>query len=130
VTRWNESDLKAIQARRHITPESNGLGNWPTRSKYGHRTAWRDGERFDSELEARCYDVLVLRQKAGAVLWFTRQVPFRLGGGVVYRADFLAVLADGGVEVIDAKGYDTQSSRNKRKQVRSRFGFDVLLWKD
>ena len=52
---------------------------------------------------------------------------FRLEGGVVYRADFLVVLADGSIQVVDCKGIDTQSSINKRKQVKERYGLDVLL---
>lgn len=96
--------------------------------KYGNQPIVIDGERFDSKLEWRCCEWLRVRERERQVLWFTRQVPFRLEGGVVYRADFLAVLAAGGVEVIDAKGRDTRESRNKRKQVKARYGFEVMLW--
>lgn len=96
--------------------------------KYRNIPIWVDGERFDSKLEWRCREWLVARWKSGEVLWFTRQIPFRLEGGVIYRADFLAVLTNGGVEVIDAKGHDTPASRNKRKQVLARYGVTVLLW--
>jgi hypothetical protein len=102
----------------------------PKRPKYGNRAAWRDGKRFDSELEARCYDLQVLRWKAGEILWFTRQCPFELPGGVKYRADFVVALKAGGVEVIDAKGKDTRESINKRKQVKALYGIDVQLWAD
>lgn len=98
-------------------------------SKYRNQPMVVDGERFDSKLEARCFQWLKLRATSGEVLWFIRQVPFRLEGGVVYRADFLAVLAAGGVEVIDAKGHLTQASANKIKQVRERYGVEVVLWK-
>lgn len=98
------------------------------RKKYRNVPVVVDGERFDSKLEWRCREWLMSRCHSGEVLWFTRQVPFRLEGGVVYRADFLAVLAAGGVEVIDAKGRDTPASANKRKQVKARYGIDVLLW--
>lgn len=87
-----------------------------------------DGTRFDSRLEWRCFEWLKARHATGEVLWFTRQVPFALEGGVVYRSDFLVVLAAGGVEVIDAKGRDTQASRNKRKQVKARYGIEVEIW--
>lgn len=100
------------------------------RAKYGNRVAWRDDKRFDSELEARCYDLQVLRRKAGEVAWLTRQVNFELPGGVKYRADFVVVLKAGGVEVIDAKGKDTRESINKRKQVKAIYGIDVILWTD
>lgn len=101
----------------------------PKPSKYRNRAEVIDGIRFDSKLEARCYEALKLRKLAGEVLWFTRQVPFRLEGGVHYRADFLAVLAAGGVEVIDAKGFETAASKNKRKQMLERYGIKVTLWR-
>lgn len=97
--------------------------------KYRNAQCVVDGQRFDSILEARCYEHLKLQQLAGAVQWFIRQVPFRLEGGVIYRADFLVVRASGAIDVIDAKGYDTQASRNKRKQVRARYGKEIQLWR-
>ncbi|HEY1898632.1 MAG TPA: DUF1064 domain-containing protein [Steroidobacteraceae bacterium] len=100
-----------------------------SRAKYGNQ-AYVDieGTRFDSKLEWRCCEWLKARALNGEILWFTRQVPFTLEGGVVYRADFLAALAAGGVEVIDAKGHDTRAAKNKRKQVRARYGVTVQLW--
>lgn len=99
------------------------------RRKFGNKAyTLEDGTRFDSRLEWRCFEWLKARHLAGEVLWFTRQVPFALEGGVVYRCDFLAALALGGVEVIDAKGHEPQASRNKRKQVQARYGIEVQLW--
>ena len=89
---------------------------------------FEDGERFDSKLELRYYRELKLRHAAREVLWWTRQVPFILEGGVRYRCDFLVVLAAGGVEVVDCKGHDTRGSLNKRRQVKARYGINVLLW--
>lgn len=100
------------------------------RAKYRNRKTLYDDKLFDSALETRCYQVQTLRWKAGEVAWFTRQVPFELTGGVVYKADFVVVLKAGGVEVWDAKGVDTQESRNKRKQVKAIYGVDVQLWRD
>lgn len=78
--------------------------------------------------------------QAGAVAWYTRQVPFLLEGGVIYRADFLVVRPlwtgnsdfnvlrpHGYIDVIDCKGAMTQTSYNKLKQVRARYGFEVLI---
>jgi hypothetical protein len=56
-----------------------------------------------------------------------RQVPFVLEGGVIYKADALAVLPVG-VEVFDAKGHLNPHSRDKIKQVKARYGVDVILW--
>jgi hypothetical protein len=123
----SESDIP-----RHLLPqqEANLVGAiGRKRAKYNNRSTVIDDKRFDSQLEARCYQWLTLRWKAGNILWFTRQVPFELPGGVRYRADFL-VATKHGVEVWDAKGYDTQESRNKRKQVEAIYGVHVQLWND
>lgn len=100
------------------------------RSKWGNKPTVIDGVRYDSKLEGRCAQWLDLRWKAGEVLWYTRQVPFWLEGGVVYRADFVAHLKAGGVEVIDATGVLTQTKANKLKQMKARYGIDVILWSD
>jgi hypothetical protein len=100
----------------------------PKRAKFGNVVVVVDGMRFPSKLEAKCYEYHKLRVKWGEVSWFIRQAPFHLTGGVIYRADFLAVLTQGGVEVTDSKGYDTQCSRNKRRQVKELYGVDVRLW--
>ena len=97
-------------------------------TKYRNIRCEEDGERFDSKLELRYYRELKLRHAAREVLWWTRQVPFILEGGVRYRCDFLVVLAAGGVEVVDCKGHDTRGSLNKRRQVKARYGINVLLW--
>jgi hypothetical protein len=96
---------------------------------YRNQPVIEDDQRFDSKLEARCYRELMLRVASREVLYFIRQPNFRLEGGVVYRADFLAVLGAGGVEIIDAKGFLTRPTANKIKQVKARYGIDVVLWK-
>lgn len=149
MTRFALSDLSADmqqQAReqlglsmRHTGSHSGDAtdiaANAPRESlsgkrKYRNQPVEIDGKRFDSKLEGRCYLWLKARWQIGEVSWFTRQIPFELEGGVRYRADFLAVLAGGGVEVIDAKGLLTASSHLKLKQVKARYGFDVILWSD
>lgn len=136
--RWSESDLRTVQTRlpQRLGTElreralAQPILSAASSSKYRNHRTEVDGIKFDSALEARCYQQLQLRRKAGEVLWFIRQPSFRLEGGVSYRADFLVVLANGGVEVLDAKGMDTQTSRNKRKQLKERYGIDVILWSD
>lgn len=104
----------------------------PRRSKFGAVKVRADDQIFDSKLEYDCYCWLLFRKLAGEILFFVRQVPFHLEGGVVYKADFLCVLpAAAGAhhhEVWDAKGLDLQDSINKRKQVLSRYGVRVGLW--
>ncbi len=120
-------------------------------NKYRAKPVVLDGIRFDSKLEARRYDELRLEQLAGKVLYFLRQVPFHLPGGVIYRADFLVVRPsrhtvsmvpsagekrpqfDPGspllIDVEDCKGFQRQDSKNKIKQVRDLYGVEVVLVK-
>lgn len=135
MRRWTEQDLQSLGVRtvdrsgvvsRHVTQVA-ARESKPT--KYRSKAVWIDGKRFPSKLEGRCYEGLKLRQKAGDVRWFIRQPRFELEGGVVYAADFLAVAREG-VEVLDATGKMTQTKANKLKQVKARYGIDVILWTD
>ncbi len=96
--------------------------------KYRNEPVVIDGIRFDSKLEGRCYSWLKARWELREVAWIARQVNFDLEGGVQYRADFVAPLTSGGIEVIDATGVLTQTKRNKLKQMKARHGIDVILW--
>ena len=152
--RWTEADLLLLppslreQVRGELSKNAP-RGTPPVKEtvrKYHNTPTMRDGIRFPSKLEARCYDWHVDRQAAGEIAWFIRQVPFLLEGGIVYRADFLAVRSvahaiteaklegreEGGppeiVEVTDAKGRLTSECRNKLKQVYARYGVKVKLW--
>jgi hypothetical protein len=107
----------------------------PKRTKFGNVRVFLDGEWYDSKLEYDFHQVLKLRQRRGEIAYIKRQVRFLLEGGVKYWADYEAVLtpqyaAQVGYcsEVWDAKGKDTQASKNKRKQVLARYGVEVRLW--
>lgn len=80
-----------------------------------------DGIKFASKAEARYYAQLKLRQAAGEVVFFLRQTPFHLPGGVKYVCDFLVFEADGSCHVIDVKGMETATFKAKRKQVEALF---------
>lgn len=132
--RWTAAEVAHLTARAVSPLGVVGASRSTTAqiqkpSKYRSQKCVVDGIRFDSKLESRCYLGLKLRKAAGDVLWFVRQIRFELEGGVSYRADFLAV-KPAGVEVIDAKGRDTRESANKRKQVKARYGVEVILWTD
>lgn len=102
------------------------------RSKFNAERIFKDDQWFDSKLEFRCYAWLKWRRVGGEIAFFTRQVPFILEGGVVYKLDYLAILADAPrppfYEAWDSKGLDLQASINKRKQVWSRYKVRVGLW--
>ncbi|CAI1246733.1 Protein of uncharacterised function (DUF1064) [Serratia ficaria] len=97
-----------------------------TPGKYGNKKTVVDGFTFDSKKEAAYYGQLKLRQRAGDIVMFLRQVPFHLPGGVKYVADFVVFRADGVVEVIDVKGVRTAEYRVKKKLVEHHYPITVI----
>jgi len=101
--------------------------------KYANTKNVIDHIRFDSKLEASRYLALKNLWTMGAVRWFTRQVPFHLPGGIVYRADFLVCWAPTSttkhdtLSIEDCKGFMTRVAINKIKQVESIYGFKVQI---
>lgn len=120
------------EVRAQVADQLRASPGAPKRRKFGNTPTQRLGHKFDSKLEARCFEWLTQRRLAGEIAWFVRQVRFDLPGGVIARIDFAAVLTAGvgraAVEVIDAKGRLTQSAANKYKQVRELYGVEVKLW--
>jgi hypothetical protein len=105
-------------------------------AKYRNQRVRVDGFSFDSKAEAKRYGELKELQAVGAIAWFLCQVPFRLPGGIIYRADFLIVWNDmqfnksftrSKVTVEDVKGMMTSASRLKIKQVQAIYGIEVEL---
>jgi hypothetical protein len=78
-----------------------------------------DGMKFSSKKEARAYGSLKLQQRAGEVVFFLRQVPFHLPGGVRYVVDFQVFYAAGHVRFLDAKGMETESFKAKKRIVEA-----------
>jgi hypothetical protein len=95
--------------------------------KYGARATYVDGFRFDSKKEATYYSELKLRQRAGEIQLFLRQVPFHLPGNKTYRLDFLEFWVNGDIRFIDVKGKDTAMSKFKRDQVEAMYGITIEL---
>ena len=77
----------------------------------------RDGMKFSSKKEARYYDELKIKVKAGLVFFFLRQVPFHLPGGVKYVVDFQVFNSDGTVSFVDVKGVKTKEFIRNKKMV-------------
>jgi hypothetical protein len=119
--RWTEADLKRLQTNtRQIKSGA---------AKYNNRRTQVDGWWFDSQLEADRYRELKLLKASGYVLWFICQAPFRLPGGITYKADFVVVWwdLDKGTTVEDCKGMMTRVSQNKIKQVEELYGIKVEI---
>lgn len=112
------------------------------RPKYGNEAVIVDGQRMASKHEAKRYRELGLLLKAGEIDFLARQVRFRLPGGVEYVADFVYGKVDALVDaevpgmvehpvlepvtVEDAKGVRTRDFINKKKQMLSEHGIDVV----
>lgn len=136
--RWTEDDLKDYQARQKrqalpcvpAVPSGVSVADMgrPKRNKYGNRRVEVDGIRFDSQKEARYYEELMLRYRAGDLKLVLLQVPFILPGPVKYYADFLTIDNDGRFEVIDVKSEATRKNRvyiNKKKQMKAVWGIEI-----
>lgn len=87
------------------------------RHKFGNIPVMVDGITFSSKKESRYYQDLLLAKKSGDLLFFLRQVPFHLPGGVRYVVDFETIWKDGHIEFVDVKGFFTPASKMKIKMV-------------
>lgn len=97
--------------------------------KYSAIKTELDGIKFDSKLEASYYQHLKLLIMAKEVVFFLRQTPLHLIGGVVYRVDFQVFYTDGSVAFIDVKGFETPEFINKKKQVEATYPITIEVIK-
>ena len=97
------------------------------RHKYNAVATETDGIKFSSKKEARVYGQLKLQQAPGEVVFFLRQVPFYLPGGVKYVCDFQVFYAAGNVRFLDAKGMQTESFKAKKRMVEALFPVQIEL---
>lgn len=105
--------------------EGRGLTEKKKRSKYGNEKVTVDGMLFDSKREAGRYGELKMLLAAGEIRGFVRQHPFPLPGGKKYIADFVVFENDGHYVVEDAKGYQTDEYKSKRRQMREYLGLKI-----
>ena len=109
-------------------------------SKYGSKKVTQNGYKFDSKMESRRWNELVLLERAGRIQNLQRQVKFelipsqRINGKVVeracnYVADF--VYMENGKQVVeDSKGFKTKDYIIKRKLMLFRFGIKIKETKE
>lgn len=103
------------------------------RHKFGAKKCELDGLKFPSILEKNYYVILKHLQKTGEVLFFLRQVPFNLPGGITYRLDFMVFYAPknenlgGSIEFIETKGYMTADARIKIAQTEDIYGIKIKI---
>jgi len=94
--------------------------------KFRAKPTETDGIKFSSKKEAKRYSNLKTLQKAGKVIFFLRQVPFHLPGGVKYICDFLIFWANGEVTIEDVKGFKTESYKAKKKMVEAIYPVQII----
>ena len=97
----------------------------PIKHKFRAKPVNIDGWHFPSTKEGRYYQDLKLKQQAGIVLFFFRQVPVHLPGGVKYLIDFLEFHSDGTVHVVDVKGHRTKQYKDKKKMVEALYPIEI-----
>lgn len=119
--------LKSLTHHRYGVSPKQTQQKKVVHHKFGAIACERDQKKFPSRLERRYYDLLKMRQSSGDVLFFLRQVPFDLSGGVKYIVDFQVFLANGTVEFIDTKGRDTPLSIAKRKIVEDLYPIEIQI---
>ncbi|MBE9491071.1 MAG: DUF1064 domain-containing protein [Bacteroidetes bacterium] len=95
------------------------------RPKYNAKRTEVDGIKFDSKKEATYFVTLKSLEKNGDIIFFLRQVPFHLPGGVKYVCDFQEFWADGTVKFVDVKGFKTAMYKAKKKMVESIYPIQI-----
>ena len=131
------------QKRRGPVPPAAAVQNTDRAAKYRNTptervTASGAVLRFDSQKEARGYDHLTIRQKAGEIHDLRLQVDFTLQEAytdpegrrvraIRYRADFTYRERDGRLVVEDVKSKPTRTREYliKRKLKKERRGLDI-----
>jgi len=114
-------------ARETITVEQyKAMAKKP--SKYKNKKTVIDGVAFDSAAEARHWQLLKCREKAGEITELRRQVPFLLcvNGQVIctYRAD-MTYKENGKLVTVDVKGFRTEAYRLKKKLMFALEGISI-----
>ena len=101
------------------------------RRKYGNEPTYIGWKRFDSRKEARFYEELMLRKRAGELKCVLRQVAFDLADKekLQYVADFVAIRPDNTIEAVyDVKSPATRESdkyKIKKKLMRELWDIDI-----
>lgn len=88
-----------------------------------------EGQRFASGLEWRYFKHLKILKMSGEVLFFLRQVPFHLPGGVKYVVDYQVFYSDGSVQFVDVKGFETSEFVLKKKIVEDLYPVEIEIVK-
>lgn len=97
--------------------------------KFNAKRTEIDGIKFSSSLESKYYQYLNLLIKSGEVVFFLRQVPFHLPGGVKYVVDYQIFNSDGSCKFVDVKGFETSEFKIKKRIVESLYPVEIEIVK-
>ena len=97
-----------------------------SKHKFHARSSTYNGIHFRSKKEGNRYLELLAMQKAGEVVFFLMQVPFRLAGGVKYVVDFVVFWKNGDITFEDVKGYKTPIYITKKKMVEDLYPIQIM----
>lgn len=100
--------------------------SFPVRHKFNAVRTEVDGVKFSSKKEAKRYSELLQAKVSGDILFFLRQVPFHLPGGVRYVVDFVIFWTAGSVSFEDVKGFKTSEYIAKKKIVEALYPIQIL----
>lgn len=120
---------KALGKQNKGNDSAQTLGKPQKRNKYNAVKTEYKGVIYDSKGEANYAAELDMKQRAGLIQGWARQVEFVLTGGVKTKVDFIIFYTDGTYDVVDFKGVLTQESKNKYKQVKAVHGIEVEIAK-
>ena len=120
---------KALQREKTTNGSLEASAKPKKRNKYNAVKTEYKGVIYDSKGEANYAAELDMKQRAGLIQGWARQVEFVLAGGVKTKVDFIIFHTDGTYDVVDFKGVLTQESKNKYKQVKAIHGIEVEIAK-
>lgn len=95
------------------------------RHKFNAIRVEHDGIKFASKKEGIHYERLKSLQKLGEIIFFLRQVPFHLEGGIKYVCDFVVFWSDGSVTIEDVKGMKTAVYITKKRMVEATYPIKI-----
>lgn len=106
-------------------------------TKYNSKKVELDGIVFDSKIESKYYEYLKEQQRNRKILFFRTQPIYQLQESfkkynktfrrIDYIADFEIHHLDGSIEVVDVKGYRTQTFNIKRKLFEHKYPHKLTL---
>lgn len=96
------------------------------RHKFNNVPTEVDGVKFQSKKEARYYQDLLLAKRSGDLLFFLRQAPLHLPGGVRYVVDFIEFWKSNEVRFVDVKGVKTPMYKVKKRLVEATYPITII----